>query len=100
MNGLADVDVFKISIQVCVWLGFRPPACYGFPRVKVILLGQGKNSLKNNAISLQLLLVNLLTEFKYTEPMNSSFSANTKNNGQSSFTRLRQRHNFHHFSVI
>ena len=22
MNGLADVDGFKICIQVCVWLGF------------------------------------------------------------------------------
>ena len=24
MNGLADVDGFKICIQVCVWLGFPP----------------------------------------------------------------------------
>ena len=24
MNGLADVDGFKIFIQVCVWLGFPP----------------------------------------------------------------------------
>ena len=24
MNGLADVDRFKICIQVCMWLGFPP----------------------------------------------------------------------------
>ena len=24
MTGLADVDRFKICIQVCVWLGFQP----------------------------------------------------------------------------
>ena len=24
MNGLADIDGFKICIQVCVWLGFPP----------------------------------------------------------------------------
>ena len=24
MNGLADVDEFKICIQVCMWLGFPP----------------------------------------------------------------------------
>ena len=24
MNGLADLDGFKICIQVCVWLGFPP----------------------------------------------------------------------------
>ena len=24
MNGLADVDGFKLCIQVCVWLGFPP----------------------------------------------------------------------------
>ena len=24
MNGLADVDGFKICIQVCMWLGFPP----------------------------------------------------------------------------
>ena len=24
MNGLADIDRFKICIQVCMWLGFPP----------------------------------------------------------------------------
>ena len=24
MTGLADVDGFKICIEVCVWLGFQP----------------------------------------------------------------------------
>ena len=25
MNGLADVDEFKIRTQVCMWLNFPPP---------------------------------------------------------------------------
>ena len=29
MNSLADVDGFKICIQVCVWLGFPPLSLRG-----------------------------------------------------------------------
>ena len=36
MNGLADVDGFKICIHVCVWLGF-PPLIVGQPNVRSIV---------------------------------------------------------------
>ena len=33
MNGVADVDEFKICIQVCMWLGFPPLIYYQLPIV-------------------------------------------------------------------
>ena len=36
MNDLADVDGFKIRIQVFVWLGF-PPLEFKNPKTKIVL---------------------------------------------------------------
>ena len=35
MTGLADVDGFKICMQVCVWLGFPPVSMEGIASTQV-----------------------------------------------------------------